>query len=80
MNDFFFVLWPSCFIHPQIRTVWVPSQKACVVTNIEKCKTSLIVLFSADTILLLIMLAGLLRLRRRGTGTLDLGRLLWKQV
>ena len=26
------------------------------------------------------MLVGLLRIRRRGGGTLDLGRLLWKQV
>ena len=58
----------------------MPLQKACVVTNIEKCKTSLIVLFSADTVLLLIMLAGLLRLRTDGAGTFDLGRLLWKQV
>jgi hypothetical protein len=55
-------------------------QKACVVTNIQNCKTSLIVLLAADVILLLIMLVGLLRIRRRGGGTLDLGRLLWKQV
>ena len=38
------------------------------------------VLFSADLVLLFIMLVGLLRIRRRGGGTLDLGRLLWKQV
>jgi hypothetical protein len=33
-----------------------------------------------DIILLLIMLAGLLRLRRRGGGTYELWHLLWKQV
>jgi len=58
----------------------VPLKRACAVTNIQNCKTSLIVLLAADVVLLLVMLAGLLRLRRRGTGTLDLGRLLWKQV
>jgi hypothetical protein len=55
-------------------------KNACVVLNIENCKNSLIVLFAADVVLLLIMLAGLLRLRRHGGGTLDIGRLLWKQV
>jgi hypothetical protein len=33
-----------------------------------------------DIILLLIMLIGLLRLRRDGGGTFGLGQLLWKQV
>lgn len=53
---------------------------ACIVTNIQTSKTSFIVLLAADIILLFVMLAGLLRLRRRGGGTLELGRLLWKQV
>ena len=46
----------------------------------QSCKASLIVLLATDVILLLIMLVGLLRLRRRGCGSLRLGRLLWKQV
>jgi hypothetical protein len=37
-------------------------------------------LLVTDMFLLLIMLVGLLRLRRDGGGTFDLGRLLWKQV
>jgi hypothetical protein len=52
---------------------------ACVITNIQSCKASLIILLASDIALLLVMLAGLLRLRRRG-GSLALGRLLWKQV
>ena len=52
----------------------------CVVTNLETSKPSLISLFITDFILLLIMLAGLLRLRRCGLGTFELGRLLWTQV
>jgi hypothetical protein len=76
----FLILWPSCLIHPQVRTVWEPLQTACVITNFETCKNSLITLFTADVVLLLVMLVGLLRLRRSGGGTFDLGRLLWKQV
>jgi hypothetical protein len=37
-------------------------------------------LFVTDVTLLLIMLAGLLRIRRRGGGSLKFGRFLWKQV
>jgi hypothetical protein len=80
VNDFFLIMWPSGLIHPQVRTVWEPTEKACVVTNIQSCKASLTVLLAADVILLLIMLAGLLRIRRRGGGSLEIGRLLWKQV
>jgi hypothetical protein len=50
------------------------------VTNLETTKPSLISLFVTDCLLLLFMLAGLLRLRRRGGGTFELGRLLWRQV
>ncbi len=77
-SQYFF--WRSGLIHLQIRTEWEPLKKACVVTNIQICKASLIALFFADIILLLIMLIGLLRLRRHGGGSLELGRLLWKQV
>jgi hypothetical protein len=50
------------------------------VTNLGTSKPSLISLFTTDFLLLAMMLAGLLRLRRRGSGTFELGRLLWKQV
>jgi len=40
----------------------------------------MIAMFATDFILLLIMLVGLLGLRRRGGSSFDLGRLLWKQV
>ena len=49
-------------------------------TNLKTSEPSLISLFITDCLLLIIMLAGLLRLRRRGGGTLELGRLLWRQV
>jgi hypothetical protein len=66
--------------HEQIRSVWEPAVKSCVVTNVEICKLSIVSFFVADTILLLIMLAGLLRLRHRGSGSYELWRFLWKQV
>jgi hypothetical protein len=60
--------------------VWVPAQKQCVVYDTESNKPNIIVTLITDIILLLIMLVGLLRLRRYGDGTFGLARLLWKQV
>jgi hypothetical protein len=48
--------------------------------NSDVTKLNVIVTFVTDIILLLMMLAGLLRLRMGGGGMLDLGRFLWKQV
>jgi hypothetical protein len=79
VNDRFQSLWPSCLIHQQIRAEWVPEAKACAITNIEICKGFFINLLVTDVILLFIMLAGLLRLRRGG-GSFYISRLLWKQV
>ena len=76
----FSILWPTFLIHPQIKAVWDPLKGACVVTNIQNNKASSVVMLAADFFFALIMLAGLLRLRRHGTGTLELGRILWKQV
>jgi hypothetical protein len=76
----FSILWPTFLIHPQIKAVWDPLKGACVITNFQKCTATSTVLLAADVFFALVMLAGLLRLRRRGTGTLDLGRILWKQV
>ena len=49
-------------------------------TNLETSQPSLVSLFVTDCLLLIFMLAGLLRLRRRGGGAFELGRLLWRQV
>ena len=54
--------------------------KACEFINVETSKLSMCSLLVTDVFLLLTMLVGLLRLRRSGAGSLDLGCLLWKQV
>ena len=53
---------------------------ACDFVNVETSKLSFCSLLVTDTFLLLVMLAGMLRLRRAGSGSFELGRLLWKQV
>ena len=63
-----------------MRAVWVPFTRSCTITNIESHKSLSINLFVTDVILLFIMLAGLLRLRRGPEGSFYLSRLLWKQV
>ncbi|KAI9441047.1 hypothetical protein F5148DRAFT_1258649 [Russula earlei] len=52
----------------------------CVVDNTESSKLNIIVTLITDIVLLLIMLVGLLRIRRYGGVTFGLGRLLWRQV
>ncbi len=66
--------------HEQVRAVWEPVVKSCIVTNIDVCKVSIVSCLVADTILLLVMLTGLLRLRRHGRGSYELWHLLWRQV
>ena len=66
--------------HEQIRSVWDPVLKSCIITNVESCEISMVSFLITDTILLLIMLAGLQHLRRRGRGSYELWNLLWKQV
>jgi len=63
----------------RIRAAWVLKARMCAVLNIESNKLNIIVTVITDITLLLIMLVGLLRLRRYGAGTFGLGRLLWKQ-
>jgi hypothetical protein len=53
---------------------------ACEFVNVETSTLSFCGLLVTDVFLLLIMLAGLLRLRTGGGGSFELGRLLWKQV
>ena len=68
--------------YSQIRSEWLPTgrNEICVPLNIESNKLTVIAMFTVDIVLALMMLIGLLRLRGRGGGMLDLGRLLWKQV
>jgi len=63
----------------RIRAGWDPDQGFCVVSNVESNQPTMIVMLITDVVLLLTMFVGLLRLRRRGGGTFELGRLLWKQ-
>ena len=48
--------------------------------NFEATKLNVAISLITDVVLLLIMLAGLIRLRLRGGGALGLGRMLWNQV
>ena len=58
----------------------MPEQEGCIVVNTESTKLNIIVTLITDVILLLIMLVGLLRIRRYGCGKFGLGHLMWKQV
>jgi len=71
----------SFFIYgiTQIRSEWIPVQSACRLPNVESNRSTMTAMFATDFVLLLIMLVGLLGLRRRGGSTFDLGRLIWKQ-
>jgi len=72
-------LGSSGLIHPQIRAEWVPHYLTCGPPNTHSNILAITAMLVSD-IALLIMLIGLLRLRHRGGGIFDLGRLLWKQV
>ncbi|KAN0118077.1 hypothetical protein V8E52_005664 [Russula decolorans] len=63
----------------RLRSTWVPAQECCVIHDTESNKPNIIVTLIADITLLLIMLIGLLRLRRYGVGSFGLGQFLWKQ-
>jgi len=71
----------SCLIYgtTQISAEWVPSEITCGTPNTQSNKLAITAMPVTDIALLLIMLIGLLRLRHRGGGRFDLGRLLWKQ-
>jgi len=61
------------------RSAWVSSRSSCTVINTEENKLNIIVTLALDMVLLLTMLAGLLRLRRDGSGRFGVARLLWIQ-
>ncbi|KAH9967688.1 hypothetical protein BJV74DRAFT_799493 [Russula compacta] len=63
----------------RLRGKWSPSFGVCVVANIGISKLNTIVTLASDIVLLLMMLFGLLRLRRYGSG-MFLAKLMWRQV
>jgi len=71
----------SILIHgvTQIHAKWVPLSLACGPPNTQSTKLAITTMPVTDITLLVIMLVGLLRLRHRGGGKFNLGRLLWKQ-
>jgi len=66
----------------KIRSVWDPARDTCGLPDVKSNIVTIISMFIIDIFLLLVMLAGLFRVGRRGTGVFSLGhlgRLLWKQ-
>ncbi|KAH9956532.1 hypothetical protein BC827DRAFT_1270896 [Russula dissimulans] len=65
----------------RIRSMWVPEAASCLLVtgNVQSAKANLISTLITDTVLLVIMLIGLLRLGFHERGTFGVGRLLWKQ-
>ncbi|KAI9455867.1 hypothetical protein F5148DRAFT_1369800 [Russula earlei] len=75
--------YPSGLTYSQRRSTFGVSFgviRSCVVDNMESSKLNIIATLITDIGLLLIMLIGLLRIRRYGGVTFGLGRLLWRQV
>ncbi|KAN0141799.1 hypothetical protein V8E53_000261 [Lactarius tabidus] len=68
------------FIHSitVLHSTWVPAQSVCGVLNSESSNKNVVGTFITDVVLLLTMLVGLLRLRRRNI-MFGFGQLLWKQ-
>ncbi|KAI0255671.1 hypothetical protein BJV78DRAFT_692975 [Lactifluus subvellereus] len=62
----------------RLHSSWVSAQNTCVVLNTESSKPNIIVTLVTDIVLLLIMLAGLLRIRCYGGGKSSLWSLLLK--
>ncbi|KAI0287065.1 hypothetical protein BC826DRAFT_77709 [Russula brevipes] len=63
----------------QFRAVWVSHREGCVILGLDGLKHIVVAAFVTDTVLLLIMFLGLLRMRLYRSDTLALGRLMWKQ-
>ncbi|KAN0118816.1 hypothetical protein V8E52_004927 [Russula decolorans] len=61
-----------------LRGVWSDESSSCVIINMQSNKINIIAQLTSDVILLLIMVAGLLRLRLE-IGDFGLGRILWNQ-
>jgi|SRR5579863_1119925 len=65
---------------PQDHFVWVPDQRACVVSDVDSAQLALTVVLITDVLLLSIVLVGLVRFRQVGGGSIGLQGLLWRQV
>ena len=77
----FHLCWiPGGLSRLQIRSVWVPDLDTCSPTTTSTLKLNFIFTLVTDIVLLSIMLVGLLRLRRHGSGSFALAHILWKQV
>jgi len=63
----------------RLRSEWVSAILTCVANTSSSNMATVISVPVTDIILILMMLFGLLRLRRNGGGTFDLAQLLWKQ-
>lgn len=63
----------------RLRSEWSPVLGACSLPNIDSNQLATRAMLGTDVALLLIMLAGLLRLRKSGGSRFELGRLLWNQ-
>ncbi|KAI0294350.1 hypothetical protein BC826DRAFT_340898 [Russula brevipes] len=61
------------------RAVWAPTRLRCVNIDTQTSAPTLIAMLVTDLSLLLLMLVGLLHMRRDGGGTFGLSQLLWKQ-
>ncbi|KAF8494700.1 hypothetical protein F5888DRAFT_1716127 [Russula emetica] len=62
-----------------LHAVWEPAQHTCDPVNTKSSVLSLLPAIISNLVLLLIMLVGLLILRRHDGGTFGLSRVLWKQ-
>jgi hypothetical protein len=69
-----------CLLHPKLRATWIPAESTCVPVNMESNVLNLVAMLVTDIALLLIMFAGLIRLRRQGGFKFGLIQLLWRQV
>jgi hypothetical protein len=74
------VILHSRLIPSQVRFVWLPEQRACASSNVDGIGLALIITLLTDILLLVIVLVGLLRVRRSGGGSFGLQGVLWKQV
>jgi len=81
VNKFTSTIWDTLDLpHLQIRSAWEPTQITCVVANTKSNTLTLIAMVVTNIALLLIMLVGLLHLRRHRSGAFGVTHLLWKQV
>jgi hypothetical protein len=69
-------------MHSQLDSVWEPEESlsVCMVPNSDVTKLNVIATFVTNLVLFLMTVIGLLRTRVRGSGMLNLGSFLWREV